>query len=301
MAKNPITIEALEAIDAIARRGSFASAAEELGKATSALSYVVQKLEEQLAITLFVRQGRRSVLTAAGQVVLEDGRQILIATTRLADKSREVATGWEPRLRLSVGAPSNYASFFKAIRLFTDQHPTIEIDISEHILNGAWELLEHDQVDLVVSTPGPVPVNKGYRNVSLGKNDLVLVVASNHPIAQWVDDPDRLEAELLTCRRVVAHDSTQKSISTSAGLVFDSPALYVQNAEQKVEAQLAGIGVGHLSRTRIQPYLDNGEMIELSTNSALDRDDVFMAWKIANKGRALAAMTKLLEKEMTKK
>jgi len=298
MAKNPITIEALEAIDAIDRRGSFASAAEELGKATSALSYVVQKLEEQLAVTLFVRQGRRSVLTAAGHVVLEDGRQILIATTRLADKSREVATGWEPRLRLSVGAPSNYARFFKAIRLFTDQHPTIEIDIGEHILNGAWELLDRDEVDLVVNTPGPVPANKGYRSVTLGINDLALVVASNHPIAQWVDDPDRLEAALGNCRRVIAHDTTQKSISTSAGLVSDSPALYVQNFDQKFEAQLAGLGIGHLPRARIQPYLDSGELVELITKSALNKENIFMVWKVASKGKALAAMTKLLTKEM---
>lgn len=56
--KNPITIEALTVLDAIDWRQSFAKAAEELNKATSALSYVVQKLEEQLNITLFERQGR---------------------------------------------------------------------------------------------------------------------------------------------------------------------------------------------------------------------------------------------------
>ena len=37
-AKNPITIEVLETFDAIERRGSFSKAAEELNKATSAVS-----------------------------------------------------------------------------------------------------------------------------------------------------------------------------------------------------------------------------------------------------------------------
>ena len=45
MNKNPITIEALIVLDAIDRRQSFAKAAEELNKATSALSYVVQNLK----------------------------------------------------------------------------------------------------------------------------------------------------------------------------------------------------------------------------------------------------------------
>ena len=71
--KSPITIEVLETLDAIERRGSFAKAAEELNKATSAISYIVQKLEEQLDIAVFQRQGRRSVLTPAGRLVLEEG------------------------------------------------------------------------------------------------------------------------------------------------------------------------------------------------------------------------------------
>ena len=53
MGFSPITLDALQAIDAIDRRGSFARAAEELDKATSALSYTIQKLEEQLGVTLF--------------------------------------------------------------------------------------------------------------------------------------------------------------------------------------------------------------------------------------------------------
>ena len=96
MSYSPITLDALQALDAIDRRGSFAKAAEELEKATSALSYTVQKLEEQLGVTLFQRQGRRSVLTPSGRLLLEEGRKILVATTYLADQVKELATGWEP-------------------------------------------------------------------------------------------------------------------------------------------------------------------------------------------------------------
>ena len=296
--KNPITIEALEAIDAIERRGSFASAAEELGKATSALSYVVQKLEEQLDVTLFSREGRRSVLTPAGRVVLEDGRTILGAVARLADKSREVSTGWEPRLTISVGAPCDYPSFFRAVRHFVDQYPSVELDISEHILNGGWEMLERDRVDLIVNVPGPIPKNKGYRSVDLGKNDLALVAARDHPIVKFAAEGEKLEAALRSCRRVVAHDTTQSSIATSAGLVSDSDALYVQTMDQKVEAQLAGLGIGHLPRHRIQPYLDSGQLVELSSKQSLKNESIFMVWKLANKGKALAAMAKVLEREL---
>ncbi|MFT5579437.1 MAG: DNA-binding transcriptional LysR family regulator, partial [Paraglaciecola psychrophila] len=90
MRRNPITIEVLETLDAIDRRGSFAKAAEELNKATSAVSYAVQKLEDQLDIALFQRQGRRSVLTPAGRLILAEGRDILQTTARLANKAKQV-------------------------------------------------------------------------------------------------------------------------------------------------------------------------------------------------------------------
>ncbi len=49
----PITVEALLVLDAIESRGSYAAAAEQLNKVPSALSYIVQKLEEQLNVTIF--------------------------------------------------------------------------------------------------------------------------------------------------------------------------------------------------------------------------------------------------------
>lgn len=45
-----LTLEALRVMDAIDRRGSFAAAADELGRVPSALSYIMQKLEEELDV-----------------------------------------------------------------------------------------------------------------------------------------------------------------------------------------------------------------------------------------------------------
>ncbi|HEX5805021.1 MAG TPA: LysR family transcriptional regulator, partial [Macromonas sp.] len=62
-----LSLEAIEIVEAIARHGSFAAAAERLHKVPSTISYAVAKLEEQLGLALFVRNGPRVALTAAGQ------------------------------------------------------------------------------------------------------------------------------------------------------------------------------------------------------------------------------------------
>lgn len=60
-----LSLESLEVLDAIERKGSFAAAAHELGKVPSALTYVVRKLEDDLDVLLFDRRRHRAELTPA--------------------------------------------------------------------------------------------------------------------------------------------------------------------------------------------------------------------------------------------
>ena len=301
MERNPITIEVLQTLDAIDRRGSFAKAAEELNKATSAISYAVQKLEEQLDIALFQRQGRRSVLTPAGQLILTEGREILSVTARLASKAKEIATGWEARISIALESHQSYATFFTVLNEFLKEHSTIEIDVTESVLNGGWDALEQGRVDLLVGSPGPVPLQKGYRAIPLVCADWVPVIASHHPLAKLVINLKAsnntfeavFEETLAKVRRVITHDTSMFGIARSAGLSSDGQQFYVQTIDHKVEAILAGVGIGHLPKQRIQKYLDSGELIALKLAEGSVHDN-FLAWKISNKGKGLQELTKRL-------
>jgi DNA-binding transcriptional LysR family regulator len=291
--RNPITIEVLETLDAIDRRGSYAKASEELNKATSAVSYAVQKLEEQLDIALFQRQGRRSVLTPAGQLILQEGRKILLATSRLANSAKEVATGWEPKIRVAMESTLNSPVLFKVLADFLEVHESIEVDLSESVLNGGWEALDQDRIELIVGVPGPVPLQKGFRAIPIGDSDLIPVIGTCHQQASLAQDTEALTEILPKLRRIIIHDTSKFEISRSEGLSSAGQTFYVQNIDQKLEAILAGIGIGHIPRTRIQRYLDTGELKELKLAN-ISNHEYFMAWKISNKGKGLQALTQLL-------
>ena len=298
MARNPISIEVLETLDAIERRGSFAKAAEELNKATSAISYAVQKLEEQLDIALFQRLGRRSVLTPAGRLILAEGRDILQTTRRLADKAKEVATGWEPRISIGLESLYSFPDFFNVINDFLQAFPTVEIDISECVLNGGWEALEQGRVDLLVGSPGPVPSQKGYRSVAIGRVELVPVIAAKHALASHAlakkhDKKQNIDTVMGQLRRIVIHDTSFNGIARSEGLSSDGQMLYVQNMDQKVHAILAGIGIGNLPKNRVQGYLDKGVLLPLDIKQQ-DNAESFLAWKVSNKGKGLRTLTEKL-------
>ena len=106
-------------------------------------------------------------------------------------------------------------------------------------------------------------------------------------------ETEKLETPLPQTRRVITQDTSTFDVSRSAGLASDSNLFYVQNIDQKVEAILAGIGVGHLPRQRIEGQLNNGELVPLDLEDKPVHDS-FLAWKISNKGRGLQALIQRL-------
>ena len=59
------TLDQLLVLESVVRVGTFAGAAKELHRVTSAVSYAIKTLEEALGVPLFAREGRRAALTPA--------------------------------------------------------------------------------------------------------------------------------------------------------------------------------------------------------------------------------------------
>ncbi len=96
-----ITLEALRVLEAINQKGSFAEAAKSLFKVPSALTYTMQKLENDLGVALFDRQGQRAKLTEAGEVLLSEGEILLSAAALLEQRVKQVESGWETKLTIA--------------------------------------------------------------------------------------------------------------------------------------------------------------------------------------------------------
>ena len=117
-ARNVLTPEALAMMDVIARTGSFAAAARELGKVPSALTYNVRQLEDALDVLLFDRRSRQAKLTAAGEELLHEGRRLLEEMDAVANRVKRVATGWETQLTIAVDGIMSRATLFELCEAF---------------------------------------------------------------------------------------------------------------------------------------------------------------------------------------
>jgi DNA-binding transcriptional LysR family regulator len=136
-----ITLDALRVLDAIDRKGSFGAAAEALFRVPSALSYTVQKLESDLGISLFDRSKQRAQLTAAGRLLLEQGRQLLQTASAIEEAVQQLESGWETQLRIAVDTVLPLAPLLQQINAFNLLDKRVAITIGEEVLGGTWDAL----------------------------------------------------------------------------------------------------------------------------------------------------------------
>ena len=102
MAKPRITLDQWAALVSVVESGGYAQAAHKISRSQSTVTYAVQKLEQLAGVKAFEIQGRKAVLTAAGQVLYRRGKALVEEAARLERTAADLAKGWEPEIRLAV-------------------------------------------------------------------------------------------------------------------------------------------------------------------------------------------------------
>lgn len=288
-----ISLDALLVLDAIDRRGSFAAAAHELHRVPSAVTYAVQKLEEDLDAQLFDRRGHRAKLTAAGRELLNEGRHLLRAAGELESRVKRIATGWEAELRIAYDTVIPLGGLLAMVESFYLNSCPSRIRLAMEVLGGCWDALVSDRADLAIGASGEGPAGGGYSVRELGTIEWVFAVSPRHPLASA---PEPLAAEEIRKHRVVvAADSARNLPPRSAGLIGGPDTLTVPDLQVKLAAQVRGLGVGYLPRHMVAPEVAAGHLVVRKTGEPRQDAPLYLAWRAAHRGRALQWFTKRLQ------
>jgi DNA-binding transcriptional LysR family regulator len=205
-----LSLDALQILDAIDRRGSFAAAGKELHKVPSTISYTVAKLEDDLGVQVFERLGPKVALTAAGEELLREGRYLLKAAQDLEHRVRRVASGWETEFAIGMDSLFSPAALEEDMRAFYAVADRTRLRIAQDTLTGTWESLLDRRVDLLIGAAGEGPSGGGYVAEPIGSVSFVFAVAPDHPLAKAGKPLGR--AELQQHRAVVVADSARTLI-----------------------------------------------------------------------------------------
>jgi len=277
-----LTFEALRVLDEIERRGSFAAAADALGKVPSALSYTIQKLEDDLDVILFDRSGHRTKFTPAGRLLLDQGRLLLNAAEKLVQDTATLAKGWEPNISITCEVLIPGSTLFPLIDQLAKKSDT-QVSIITEVLSGAWERLEQGQTDILLAPRMPFRESTEINWKTLYIQRSYYVAAANHPIHRE-SDPCSEEVRIKYRGVAIADTAKERPIMTIQ-LLDRQPRLTVSTLEDKKNAVIAGLGVATLPLFMIEDELKSGKINIIGDRAPID-NEIMMVWRRDSIGEA---------------
>lgn len=185
---------------AVAEELHFARAAERLHIEQSPLSRTIKELENDLGVRPLERTTRRTELTWAGQVMLDEARRVFAAVEQARASVKSAAAGYRGRLRIALSdgiAKPRLAALLARCR---EEEPEVEIRLAETSLSQQIKDLRRDLFDAGFAHSDEV--GDGITAAPVWTDPLLVAVPARHPLLEYPRIP--LD-EVLRCPLVLCH------------------------------------------------------------------------------------------------
>ena len=146
-----VTLDQWRMLQAVVEHGGFAQASKAIFKSQSTISYAISKLQHQLGIDLLEIQGRKAVLTEAGEVMLRRAQTLLKEADALEKVAVSLSEGWEGTLTLAADVIFPNSLLIKALELFAPVSRHTRLELVESVLSGTTDMLVSGKADIVIT------------------------------------------------------------------------------------------------------------------------------------------------------
>jgi DNA-binding transcriptional LysR family regulator len=244
-------------------RGSFSSAARDLGLTPSAVSKLVSRLEDRLGVRLLERTTRRLALTPEGEAFLARARRIVADIEEAEAEVASVRAAPRGRLHINSGTAFGLHQLAPALADFLARYPEVDIELS--ITDRLVDLID-EQADIAVRS-GHIPRGPfTQRRIA----DLERVICAAPDYLQRRGTP-RTAADLKDhdCIVVAGPGLNRWPFKTRGGIdVIDVRArVSTDDAEAALRLAIEGAGITRLSDVIVGGPLQAGELVPLLTDS----------------------------------
>ncbi len=262
------SFDQLEVMLAGIEEGSFSGAARRLNRGQSAITYAVQRLEEQLGVALFDRAAYRPTLTEAGRTLLPRARMIADEMQALCNHAESITAGLEPEPTLVVDAMFPMCVLVEALRAFGERFPSVPPRIYVETMGAATQLVLNGTcaIGLLLSFSSEFePLQRrGLLDIAM-----IPVAAPSHPLGCHVGPAPR--EELARHVQLVLADRSGLSGSRDYG-VFSPQTWRLADLGAKHAMLKAGLGWGSMPSHLVADDLAAGYLrrIELQTDNGAE-------------------------------
>ncbi len=287
-----ITLQHLQIIDKVTAEGSVTRASEKLYLTQSALSHQIRDLENALGLSLFLRSGKKLLLTEAGRKVLHSASLVLPAMQQLQEELKSMRDGKTSTIRLSTECYTCYHWLPPLLSKFNRQFPQIKIEIIAEATKQPMRFLEAGKLDVaVVSVAKP---DKKLQYDKLFKDELVVLLPRKHPLAQ---KGKALNAGDFAGEVLIEYNTDRYDGHLSQDFFRDlKPArlLKIQLTEAIVEMVKSGMGISIMAGWAARQYLSNKSLTTVPLNTPL-RNRNWYACSYKHSDEAVQQLVKMMQ------
>lgn len=165
-----------------AKREHITQTAEALNITQPALSKTIARLEDDLGVKLFEREGKNIRLNEYGRVVLRYTEQLLYTIGDMRAELAELEEGRAGVIRLGSSFPSKEPNWLlDQVRAFALERPDISFHLQQYSTTQLQDALENRDIDLAISTS---PLHEGrIRWKELFVEPMGVILSAHHPLA----------------------------------------------------------------------------------------------------------------------
>jgi LysR family transcriptional regulator for metE and metH len=254
-----LEIRHLRLVAAVADCGSLTRAGDRLHLTQSALSHQLRDIESRLGAALFLRVGKRLVLTPAGERLLASAREVLARLQQTEHDIREMGRDHAGVLRLTTECYTCYHWLPPLLTKYRRKFPRVEVRIDVDATRQPVETLLAGKVDVaLMSTPVR---DRRLTATPIFDDELIVIAAATHPFAKktHVKVAD-MHGETLLLYPPKEDSLVLNQVLLPAGAVpgrIDE----IQLTEAIIELVKAGLGVSVIARWAVEPIVKSGALV----------------------------------------
>lgn len=262
-----ITLDQWRALLAVVDEGGYAAAAEALNKSQSAVSYAINKLETTLQLRVFTLEGRRAVLTPAGEMLYRRARALVEEASALERSASYLAARCEAEITLAVEAIFPHWLLLEALDELGRLFPDTRVEVYETVLTGTVDAVLNKKVDLAITSMIP----PGFMGVHLLRSHFLLVAAPQHPLHRLAQEVGEITLNHLTeHRQLVVRDSGQER-KASKGWLGAEKRWTFSHMSTSIAACTQGYGFAWYPAEKIRQELARGQLQPLPLADSPER------------------------------
>ncbi|TYP76638.1 LysR family transcriptional regulator [Paenibacillus methanolicus] len=174
-------LRALKTFEACVRHGHFLKAAEELQYAPSTVTLQIQRLETDLGVALFVRDGKRVIVTEAGRWLHQQASVLLKSIGAIRQTVSDIAAGDNGSVRIAAIEPVASQQLAIVIADFCNARPNVELTMEVSGSRAIAERVRAGELEFGVCSAPPSKFMLAFE--PLIEERLGIMLNVNHPLA----------------------------------------------------------------------------------------------------------------------